>query len=549
MAKSFDYYFAQLRKTEDHRSKKAEVEIRKLYKEVLADTKKFVAEEYYELAEDGELTYEILRSKGQAARFLSEVEQRLDGLTPKVSQEIQTAVEEMYKLSYDSMVQAVQMSQTKKELRECLEGLQGVSVDTIKAAVENPIAGLTLNDTLERNRKNIIWNIKREIGTGLTMGDRYETMAKRIAKSLDGDYKKAVTIVRTETGRAREKGHLDSAKEINDALKEGSTSMRMVKTWKTMKDGRVRDTHGSMEGVTVAMDEEFILPSGVKTMAPKQSGVASEDINCRCFVKYHLEEETKNGIKSYGTTDTSDKGINDSLAKYTDENGNLTDEREKLHREIIDEFFDGAEKPSGKPIFTVMGGGSAAGKSTMLDTGAVKLPKGTVTVDSDAIKKKLPEFDDFISEGKSDIAAAYVHEESSALAKRMLGIANREGFNVALDGTGDGSVKSLIKKIEAARKAGLRVEGVYATVPTEVALARSYARGVKTGRVVPNAVIEQTHKKVSQVLPECAHLFDDVKLFDTTDGAVLIATGGGGKPLTPVKGKEALFKAFLDKAK
>lgn len=337
MAKSFDYYFAQLRKTEDHRSKKAEVEIRKLYKEVLADTKKFVAEEYYELAENGELTYEILRSKGQAARFLSEVEQRLDGLTTKVSQEIQTAVEEMYKLSYDSMVQAVQMSQTKKELRECLEGLQGVSVDTIKAAVENPIAGLTLNDTLERNRKNIIWNIKREIGTGLTMGDRYETMAKRIAKSLDGDYKKAITIVRTETGRAREKGHLDSAKEINDALKEGSTSMRMVKTWKTMKDGRVRDTHGSMEGITVAMDEEFILPSGVKTMAPKQSGVASEDINCRCFVKYELMDDAEFYKK---TGKHSEETYSETIAPAKVDWGTIPEESRESYEKVLNRLYE-----------------------------------------------------------------------------------------------------------------------------------------------------------------------------------------------------------------
>ena len=151
MAKSFEYYFAQLRKTESSREKKAETEIRKLYKEMLNDTKQFVAEEYYKLAEDGELTYEILRSKGENARFLEEVEKRLNGLSPKVSKEIQKTVEEMYALSYNSMVDAVRKASTTKELKESFKGLQGVSAETIKAAVENPIAGLTLKD-----RKSVV---------------------------------------------------------------------------------------------------------------------------------------------------------------------------------------------------------------------------------------------------------------------------------------------------------------------------------------------------------------------------------------------------------
>lgn len=289
MAKDFSYYFAQLRRIEEHREQQAEKEIRKLYKELLTDTKQFVAEEYYKLAEDGKLTFEILRSKGQNARFLEEVEQRLNDISPKVSQEIQKAVEDMYELAYTSMVNAVGKASSREELADALKGLK-VSPDMVQAVVENPIAGLTLKDTLEKNRKNVIWDIKREIGIGLTMGDRYETMAKRIAKSLDGDYKKAVTIARTETGRVQEAGHLHSAKDINEALKGGTTNKRLVKTWKTMKDGRVRDQHSSMNGVTVGIDEDFTLPDGTKTQAPKQSGVASQDINCRCYASYDLQE-------------------------------------------------------------------------------------------------------------------------------------------------------------------------------------------------------------------------------------------------------------------
>ena len=61
--------------------------------------------------------------------------------------------------------------------------------------------GLTLKDTLEKHRKDIIYAIKRDIGVGLSNGDRYTTMARRISKNLDGDYKKSIRIVRTEAHR------------------------------------------------------------------------------------------------------------------------------------------------------------------------------------------------------------------------------------------------------------------------------------------------------------------------------------------------------------
>ena len=93
----------------------------------------------------------------------------------------------------------------------------------------------------------------------------------------------------------------------------------------------------------------------------------------------------------------------------------------------------------------------------------------------------------------------------------------------------------------------MAVEGIYATVPTDVAISRALARAEKTGRYVNLDTIRDIHKKVSQILPEIAAEFDIVKLYDTTDGAILIATGGNGQPLTPIPGYEDLFEEFLKK--
>lgn len=308
MAKDLQYYFAQLRRIEDNRSKQAEKEIRKLYKDMLKDLQNFIADEYVKLAQDGKLTYEILHGKNEYARFLKEVEKHLNGISPKVSKEIRKTVEEIYKLGYDGMVDAVAKSTTSEDLRKAFKSVPQATPETIKAAVENPVSGLTLNDTLEKNRREIIYDIKKQIGIGLTVGDRMSTMARRIADSLDGDYKKAVRIARTETHRVREEGHLKACLEIDSTLEKGTSGKRMYKVWRTMKDERVRpnrmyktkkgwkhgkaggEDHVKMDGVEIPVNEPFKLSGGAKAMSPGQSGVAGHDINCRCTVEYILKD-------------------------------------------------------------------------------------------------------------------------------------------------------------------------------------------------------------------------------------------------------------------
>lgn len=282
-------------------------------------------------------------------------------------------------------------------------------------------------------------------------------------------------------------------------------------------------------------------------------------VNGHAFLKGVKLGNGKGGPKgtnltTYGQTSTKDaskdfdgKGHSDLLMKYTRPDGTLTPEREALHRELVDSFFAGKTPVKGQATFTMMGGGPATGKSFMIKSGAATLPKGAVQVDSDGIKGMLPEYKQMVGAGDKS-AAGYAHEESSALTKRVIGLSMQGNYNTVLDGTGDGSVNGLTSKLKQARDAGMRVEGIYATCPTEMALERATARAAKTGREVNPNVITGTHVKVSKILPQCADQFDDVKLLDTSDKPTVIATGGNGKGLTAVKGKEAALKSFLDKA-
>lgn len=306
-----EYYLAQARRIEEHREAQAEAGMRKAFKSLLKNLQGFLGEEYAENSEDGKLSYEILQKKARYARFIDEVEKKVIKGTEESSNIVKKTVNDTYKAAFDSMIDGVKKADgNSEELEKAFKSVKYVKPETLKNAVENPISGLTLNDTLEKNRSEIVYNIKQTVGIGLQNGDRYETMARRVAESLDGDYQKAIRIVRTETHRVQQAGGLESVIAIDEKLKKGNSGMRYCKIWKTSKDERVRKpkgknkaNHRKMEGVTILVDEYFDLGNGVKAMAPGMSGDAGNDINCRCRLSFRLKkvESTEKADMAYNS--------------------------------------------------------------------------------------------------------------------------------------------------------------------------------------------------------------------------------------------------------
>ena len=324
MAKDLEYYLAQARRISEHREAGAEKEIRKLYKSMLGDLQQFMSQTYVQYAHDDKLTFAMLQQQGYNARFLEEIEQRLNISTPKAAKELRTLVEDTYKAAYEGMVQGVTKA-SQVPLDKTFAKSLAITPEQIKAAVENPVSGLTLTDRLEKNRKEIIYNIKQAVGVGLMNGDRYTTMAKRIAEHVDGDYKKAIRIARTEAHRVREAGHIEAAVKVDEEMQNGTTGMRLVKTWRSMKDERVRpnrryktksgwktgkskgpENHVQMDMQIRLADEPFDMGHhGLTAMAPGQSGNAGDDINCRCKASYEMmtdEEYFKKTGKHFAVT-------------------------------------------------------------------------------------------------------------------------------------------------------------------------------------------------------------------------------------------------------
>jgi predicted ABC-type ATPase len=216
------------------------------------------------------------------------------------------------------------------------------------------------------------------------------------------------------------------------------------------------------------------------------------------------------------------------LRQNQDGSYEFTPERQALHDKIVADAVAGVPT-SADPTYYVMGGGPAAGKSGMLANSKVDVPSEgkAVKVNPDDVKEQLPEWKRM--EGDTN-RAAFTHEESSYVAKRIQAAAMETKKDVIADGTGDSSQASMTNKITKARSAGYKVKGNYATISTEDAVIRADIRGKETGRYVPESVIRSTHAGVSAVFPTIIDQFDEVNLFDTSTRDIkLIATGKSGK--------------------
>jgi hypothetical protein len=230
----------------------------------------------------------------------------------------------------------------------------------------------------------------------------------------------------------------------------------------------------------------------------------------------------------------------DTFEQYRNPDGTWTKERQALHDSIKAKFFEG-KSPVDNPQSFMMGGGPAAGKSTLLNSGLVDVPENSVLAAGDDIKGMLPEY-----EGGN---APFVHEESSYLAKQIMEEASSKSYNVIFDGTGDGGIKSVQSKVDKLSMSGQPVHGLYVTVDTDTASQRAIARANATGRYIPDSVLRANHAAVSAIFPTIVAEggLASVSLYDTNSGkAILIASAIG--PKLTIHDQD-LYDNFLNKAK
>ena len=242
---------------------------------------------------------------------------------------------------------------------------------------------------------------------------------------------------------------------------------------------------------------------------------------------------------------------------HVDKNGNYTNERLELHKQIMRSFkkelvcIDNKE-----PIAILMGGSPASGKSTFLRKYAPYLLKEEILrVDADEIRAKLPEYKGY---NASQTQAETKDIVNTLLSNRTIGIPCK--YDIIYDGTMN-STKSYTPLINLLKSLGYKVFIVYIDkVPEEVVKKRALEWYQRSGRFVPMEVIDDFFGKGKTALNELKNDVDGYMVVDGSKGEYEIIERGGiklpktrkysylGRPISQIEEFEKLEKGGLLKS-
>jgi len=113
--------------------------------------------------------------------------------------------------------------------------------------------------------------LRKEMSIGLMNGEGIPQLKLRILDIMDITIQRAELIARTESIRALNMGHYQSAKE---------SGLELKKQWIAAPGERTCETCGFLDQQIVDMNEKFVSQKGEEFLLP----VAH--INCRCRVSY-----------------------------------------------------------------------------------------------------------------------------------------------------------------------------------------------------------------------------------------------------------------------
>ena len=172
--------------------------------------------------------------------------------------------------------------------KEARPFLGGVMEDVGQAELDNLVVGIDfdisnprvqafLGDKLEKYSKDVndttLASLRKTLRTGVGAGESIPELQKRVQKVFSiADKTRAIKIARTEVLSSANRATLEAYQMSGVVAK---------KEWLNAGDADVRPSH-QINRQKVGLDKMFTLGSGVQTDGPGQSGVAAEDILCRC---------------------------------------------------------------------------------------------------------------------------------------------------------------------------------------------------------------------------------------------------------------------------
>jgi len=268
---NLDKEFIGLQKQIEKMSKMTTIAVALNHKKILDNLRKNLARLYEQYEIDGQLTFDEMVKYNRLQKLDKEVEQMINELYKDNTKLIRghlTGIANETSLYTTEVIEGATQRRLKGIVKE---------LDASKT-INDEMAGLKWTERMGKHRADVIWDVQKEIKRGLSQGDTYGTMAKRLKKELEISATKSNVIVRTESHRVHAQAKVDS---LDGIAKHG---VKMTKKWISSKDERVRSQHSEMDGVEIPYEDDFELPDGSKGKAPGLIGQPQHDINCRCII-------------------------------------------------------------------------------------------------------------------------------------------------------------------------------------------------------------------------------------------------------------------------
>lgn len=147
-------------------------------------------------------------------------------------------------------------------------------------------AGLRIRQISETTRRLIVQALIEASAEAASPRQAIDIITAKIGEGVGR--RRAFLIARTETHAAASFANHETARQMD---------LPMRKQWVATNDGRTRSWHSAVNGQTVDLDEDFVVPyKGVEYRmkhAGDPNGGAHNVINCRCVIIYlEPEDET-----------------------------------------------------------------------------------------------------------------------------------------------------------------------------------------------------------------------------------------------------------------
>jgi hypothetical protein len=238
---------------------------------------------------------------------LENMEKQIAGILNRMNSEINGGTEKLIKETFAKSYYGAGWGYESATGMDLRFGL--LNEKTIEASMINPYDRIKWQERMDLGAHNLNKGIRQKVFDGLIRGDGYRKTAIEVKDTM-GKYfsNNILRIVRTESQRAHNWGNLTSYNQAKEYGEEAG--LKMTRVWLSTLDSRTRQDHIDMDGREEEKTKEggWILPDGTWTEAPTMSGVASQDINCRCTTVTNIEGMKPSlmrvrgeGVKKYET--------------------------------------------------------------------------------------------------------------------------------------------------------------------------------------------------------------------------------------------------------